>query len=207
MKVEKRTENVRIVRKMNKVPGVLFGKAITPVPIQVDEKELHDTYRQYEKTQAFTVKLGKDSHQVYIKNLQIDITNRNHLLNVELLKVGKGDVIAAKIPLHIIGRDVIEQNGHIVQVVDNGIEVEFAVGQGVSRFDVDISHLKVNDVIHIRDIQMPPGIKLVDNPEKVLIHIAETRIIEAEPEEAEPIEATIPEVEESKPKSKEDGKR
>ncbi len=206
MKVEKRTENLRIVRKMNKVPGVLYGKAITPVSIQVDEKELHDAFRQYEKTQAFMVKLGKDTHQVYIKDIQKDITNRNHLLNVELLKVSKGDVIAAKVPLHIIGREIIEQNGNIVQVVDSGIEVEFAVGKGVSRFDVDISHMKVRDVVHIRDIVMPEGIKLVDDPDKVLIHIAETRIVEVEPE-IEEVVTTLPEVEEPKPKTREDNKR
>ncbi len=210
MKIEKRTDRLRIVRKMNKVPGVLFGKSITPVSIQVDELELQDIYWKNGKTQTFIVKLGKESHQVYIKDIQKDIVNRNHFLSVELLKVTKDDIISAKLPLHIIGRDVVEREGFLVQVIEDVIEVEYAVGKGVSRIDVDISNMKVKDTLHIRDVQLPEGIKVVDDVDKLLIQVAEQRIAEEEPEEEEEdVVIEIPVVEEPKPKQKdkEDNKR
>ncbi len=201
MKIEIRTDRLRIVRKMNKVPGVIFGKSITPVSIQMDELELQDVYKKNGKTQTFIVKLGKESHQVYIKDIQKDIVNRNHILSVELLKVTEHDIITAKLPLHIIGRDAIEREGFLVQVVEDVIEVEFAPGKGVSKIDVDISNMKVKDVLHIRDIQLPEGIKVVDDLDKLLVHIAEQRTIEEEPEEEE-VTTELPIAEEPKPKQK-----
>jgi large subunit ribosomal protein L25 len=204
MNIEKRTENLPIVRKMNKVPGVLFGKSITPVSIQMDELELQEIYRINGKTQTFTVKLGKETHTVYIKNIQKDIINRNHILNVELLKVGKGDMITAKIPLHIIGKEIIEHQGHLVQVVGDDIEVEYEAGKGISRIDVDISNMKVKETLHIHDVQFPQGIKVIDDVDKVLIVIAEPRIIEEVAEKTEEkTEAPVSE----EPKSKEENKR
>jgi large subunit ribosomal protein L25 len=198
MKIEKRTESLNAVRKMNKVPGVLFGKSITPVSIQVDAMELQEAFRDNGLTQTFNVKLGRESYSVYIKNIQRDILNRNHFLNVELLKIDKGDRISAKIPLHILGRDVVEHKGYIVQVVCDDIDVEYEAGKGVSRIDVDITNLKVKDMIHVRDVVFPEGIHVLDEPDKMLIHITEQRIVEVEPEaapastEQQPVEEPAP---------------
>jgi large subunit ribosomal protein L25 len=206
MNIEKRTESLQIVRKSKKVPGVLFGKSITPVSIQMDELELQEIYRVNGLTQTFTVKLGKESHLVYLKNIQKDIINRNHILNAELLKVGKGDMIAAKIPLHIIGKDVIEHAGYLVKIIEDEIEVEYEAGKGIARIDVDISEMKVNDTLHIIDVKFPKGIKVVDDPNQVLVIIAEQRTVEEVVEKVEEkIEASVEE--EQKPKSKEDNKR
>jgi|GEM_PF-1237321 len=206
MKIEKRTETVQAVRKMNKVPGVLFGRSITPVSIQIDELELREVYKANGLTQTFTATLGKANHSVYIKHIQRDIINRNHFLNVELLKVEKGDRITANVPLHIIGREAIERQGLIVQVVSDDIEVEYEAGSGIARVDVDITGMKVKDMLHVKDVKFPEGIKVLDDMDKMLIHITEQKVVEVV---AEPVAATteLPVVEEPKVKAKEEKER
>lgn len=207
MKIEVRTDNVKSVRKLNKVPGVLYGKSITPVSIQVDEKELNETFRANGKTQTFTIKLGKESHEVYIKDIQKDVLKLNHYLNVDLLKVDKGDTITAKVPLHIIGKEIIQEHGFIVQVIGDTIEVEYPAGQRISQIEVDISNMHVRDLLHVSDVKFPEGVIVIDDAEKVLIHIAEMRTLEVEPEEDEEEEEEEAEVaEEPKPKAKEERK-
>lgn len=203
MKVEKRTETLQVVRKMKKVPGVLFGRSITPISIQMDEHELLEVYKANGLTQTFTVTLGKTSHPVYIKHIQKDIINRSHILNVELLKVEKGDMISAKVPLHIIGRDIVERAGFIVQIVSGDIDVEYEAGSGIARVDVDITNLKAKDAVHVRDVKFPEGIKVLDDLDQMLIHIIEQRAAEVE---AEPvvISTETPVVEEPKAKNKEE---
>jgi len=206
MKVEKRTESLQVVRKMKKVPGVLFGRSITPVSIQMDELELLEIYKANGLTQTFTVTLGKTNHPVYIKHIQKDIINRNHILNVELLKVEKGDMIAAKVPLHIIGRDLVEKAGFIVQIINGDIEVEYEAGSGIARVDVDISTLKAKDAVHVRDVKFPEGIKVLDDQDQMLIHVTEQRAAEVV---AEPvvISTETPVAEEPKAKVKEEKDR
>jgi len=178
MNIEKRTESLNAVRRQNKVPGVLFGKSITPVSIQIDALELAEAFRLNGKTQTFPVKLGRETHQVYIKNIQKDIVNRNRILNVELLKVGKGDMIVAKVPIHLLGRETIEKEGWLVQVVADDIEVEYEAGKGIQRVDVDISRMKAREVLRVADVVFPKDIKVLDEASKALVHIAEHRAVE-----------------------------
>ena len=206
MNIEKRTESLGVVRKLKKVPGVLFGKSITPVPIQMDELELKETVRINGLTQTFTVKLGKASHQVYIKNLQKDLINRSHILNVELLKVGKGDIITGKVPVHLLGKEVIERAGYLVKLIEDEIDVEYEVGQGILRIDIDISKMKVTETLRVKDVVFPATIKVTDDPEKALVHIAEQRVAEEAPVAVEE-KIETPVVEEPKAKFKEDNKR
>lgn len=195
MIIEKRTQSLLAVRKMKKVPGVLFGRSITPVSIQMDELELHEIFKSHGKTLPFPVKLGKEIHQVYIKGLQKDVVNHNHFLNVELLKVGKGDIITAKIPLHVTGMEVLERKGWVVQIIEDAVEAEFEMGKGVAQIEVDVSNLKVKDVLHIKDIPFPKGIKVQEDLEKALIHVAEPRVAEVVPEkEEEPAMQIEPEI-------------
>ncbi len=184
MKIEKRTDPLRIVRNQGKVPGVLFGKSIDPVSIQVDEKELHDALKEHGKTQTFKVKLGRETHQVYIKDVQRAILKRSHLLNVELLRVEKNDMITAKIPLHVIGREDVEHHGRIIQVVSDAVEVEYGVGKGQSHIEVDVSQMALGDTIQVKDLHLPEDIHVLDDPDKVLIHFGESRVheIEIQPE-------------------------
>jgi large subunit ribosomal protein L25 len=185
MIIEKRTQSLLAVRKMKKVPGVLFGRSITPVSVQMDELELHEIFKSHGTTLPFLVKLGKETHQVYIKGIQKDVVNHNHFLNVELLKVGKGDIITAKIPLHVTGMEILERKGWVVQIIEDAVEAEFEMGKGIAQIEVDVSNLKVKDVLHIKDVPFPKGIKIQEDLEKALIHIAEPRVAEVVPEKAE----------------------
>lgn len=192
MKIEKRTENLKQVRSANKVPGVLYGRTIQPISIQLDEKELGDLLNKYGRTQTFNVKIEKESHQVYIKDIQKDIINKSHYLSFDFHKVESGDTISAKVPLHFIGKTVIQDNGYLVQVVDDAIEVEYPAGKKISHIEVDISHLSLHDVLHIKDVLLPVGIKLNDDENKVVVHIAERKhiieTVEEEPASTEMIE-------------------
>ncbi|MDD3127102.1 MAG: 50S ribosomal protein L25 [Candidatus Izemoplasmatales bacterium] len=206
MNIEKRTESLRIIRKQKKVPGVLFGKTIKPVSIQMDEMELTEMYRLNGLTKTFTVKLGKASHLVYIKNLQKDIVNRSHILNVELLKVGKSDIIYGKVPIHIIGKEVIEHAGYLVKVIEDEIKVEYEADQAITKIDIDISNMKVTEMFHIKDVKFPQGIKVDDDLEKVLVHITEQRVVEETPVAVEE-KTELPLVEEPKAGTKDDNKK
>lgn len=190
MKIEKRTEPLRIVREGGNVPGVLFGKTIDPVSIQIDEKQLHELVNEFGFTKTFKVKLGKETHQVYIKEVQRDILNKNHVLNVKILKVVAGDTIKAHVPLNIIGREVIEKPGVIVQVIADYIEVEYPIGKGLSSIDVDISSLKSGENIHIRDLSLPEYLEIHDDSDKILITVSE--VVYREEEESEEVEVVDP---------------
>ncbi len=188
MKVETRTEPLRIVRGSGKVPGVLFGKTINPESIQVDDHELKETLKQYGHTQTFNIRMGKKSHTVYIKEIQRDIVSPTIILNVKLQKVLKNDTIKADLPLNILGRHEVDKPGFALHIVGDTVLVEIGVGHGLSHLDLDISQLKVGESIRVKDLELPEGVILHDDPERVLVSLTEAHIIEEEEEEEEETE-------------------
>lgn len=180
MKIEKRTDSLKNVRGTNKIPGVLFGKTIEPVSIQVDEKLFHDMFASKGFTQTFEVKLGKAKHLVYIKDIQRNIIKHNQFLNVKLQKVSKDDTMTADIPLNIIGREAIEKPGVIVSIPNDTLEVEYNVGSGVAHIDVDVSGLSVGDSLSVKDLVIPEGLNVLVDAEQTVVSVIETTYVEAE---------------------------
>jgi large subunit ribosomal protein L25 len=204
MKLEKRTDSLKNVRGMNKIPGVLFGKTIEPISIQVDEKPFHDTFAEKGFTQTFEVKLGKAKHLVYIKDIQRDIIKHNQFLNVKLQKVSKDDTITADIPLNIIGREKIEKPGVIVSIPYDTLEVEYNVGSGVAHIDVDVSNLAVGDSLSVKDLEIPEGLKVLVDEEQTVVSVIETTYVEEESTEEDEMNPEDVEVITEKDKSDEE---
>ena len=202
MKLEKRTETLRSVRESNKIPGVLFGKTIEPEAIQIDEKEFNEAFKNFGLTQTFEVKLGRKKHNVYIKDVQRHHINQNLFLNVKLLKVVEGDLIHSHLPIHLLGKEKIEKPGIIVQMLADSIEVEYGIGSSVNHIDLDVSHLKIGDSITIADLAIPEGIEVLEEHDKVILNVSETKYVE-EDETEEEVDAMDVEVITEKPKVKE----
>ena len=184
MKLELRTNPLRQVRAEEKVPGVIYGRKIAPKPIQVDYKEIMKMYREYGTSMTFHVNLDGEEHQVYIKELQINPIKRNDIIHFDLQKVTAEDTISADIAIVLNGKDPVEARGLIVQVVAQTVLAEYSPGAGVTSFQIDVSGLDEGDVLRVKDIELPEGIKLVDDPEKMIVNVT-VPTMEEEPAETD----------------------
>jgi len=206
MKLEKRTETLKSVRESNKIPGVLFGKTIEPEAIQIDEKDFLEAFKNFGLTQTFEVKLGRKKHNVYIKDIQRHHINHNLFLNVKLLKVVEGDLIHSHLPIHLLGKEKIEKPGIIVQLLSDSIEVEYGIGSSINHIDLDVSNLKVGDSVTVGDLSIPEGINVLDDHDKAVLNVSETKYVEEEQEPEEEVDAMDVEVITEKDKSKDKDK-
>lgn len=185
MKIEKRNTQLQTLRKMKKLPGVMYGKTISPVSIQMDEKDFRDLYRTYGKTKAFKVKLDKDTHQVFIKNVQADVLNPKAILSFDLLKVEHGNLIKNRVPIRVHGRDAIEKLNGIVQITLDEVEVEYGVDSGIDAIDIDVSAMHIGQSIHVRDLKLPAGIRAIEDESKLVINVLEAKHLAEEETKAE----------------------
>lgn len=180
MKIEKRVEKINKIRNAGFVPGVLYGKKIDSTSIQTEYKELFETYKTYGKSKTFKVKLDNKTHDVYLKDIQLDTFKPTNVIHFSLLKVTASDTMHAEIPVHPVGKNEVERKGLVLQVVIPTLEVEFPVGAGVNSIDVDVSHLDAGHAVHVKDLILPEGFKLHLDPEAVVVNAAYPRVMEEE---------------------------
>ncbi|PKK96873.1 MAG: 50S ribosomal protein L25 [Tenericutes bacterium HGW-Tenericutes-3] len=185
MKLELRTEKLNKVRKMNKIPGVMYGKSIDSVSIQVDDKEFREALKTYGKTMTFKAKLDGKTHNVFISGVETTILKPKDIIHFDLHRIDAKETVSLMIPIVINGKDVFNGTDAYVQVELSEILAEFKPGHGISKIEVDVSKMELGDSILVKDLVVDSHISLKEDLEQVVVSIREVHIVEEPVEEEE----------------------
>ena len=199
MKVKKRTEKGSKVRSINTVPGVIYGGGLKSTSIEVDLLEFTNLYHEKGTSKTFEIKLDGKKHIVYIREVQKSPMNQHLYTHFDLVKVSADDIMTSEVRITLLNKDVVEKKGLIINSTLKTVNLEYAVGKGISFVEVDIAHLEEHDSLYISDLIVPKDMKILNDMTQIILSISKQReeIIEEEEEEE------ITEVEAIKQKDKE----
>jgi large subunit ribosomal protein L25 len=201
--VEKRSttgkNEARRTRAQGKIPAVVYGAKKPTVPILVDLKALSDAFRGGTAENAiFLLKLaGSDqSRHAMIREFQRDPLSRK-LQHLDFVRVQMDAKIRVRVSIEVTGTAAgVKTEGGILDFVTREVEVECLPGDIPAHIPIDVTALAIGDALRISQIPPISGVTIVDDPEKVLVHVAHpTQVKEPEAEAAEAVpEITEPEV-------------
>ena len=141
----------------------------------MNRKALSDLFREGAGENAiFLLKLaGSDqSRHAMIKELQRDPVSRKPL-HIDFVRVLMDVKITVKVPIEVTGvAKGVKADGGILDVVTREIEIECLPGNIPAHLAVDVSELAIGDAIRVSEIPAVEGVTIVDNPEKVVLHVA-----------------------------------
>jgi large subunit ribosomal protein L25 len=207
LNVEKRSttgkNEARRDREAGRIPAVVYGAGKPNVSIAVNRKALADVFREGAGENAiFLLKLaGSDqSRHAMIKEMQRDPVSRKPL-HIDFVRVLMDVKITLKVPVEIAGvARGVKADAGILDLVTREIEIECLPSNIPAHLTVDVSDLGIGDAIRIAQIPPVEGVRIVDNPEKVVAHVAHpTR-------EEEPVAATEAAAEPTEPEVLKKGK-
>ena len=176
--VEKRStigkNEARRSRAGGRIPAVVYGAGKPNVPISVDRKALSDIFREGAGENAiFLLKLaGSDqSRHAMIRELQRDPVSRKPL-HIDFVRVLMDVKVTVKVPIEIVGvaKGVKEDQG-ILDLVTREIEIECLPSNIPAHLAVDVTGLAIGDAIRVAELPVLEGVQIVDNPEKVVVHV------------------------------------
>ncbi len=154
----------RGLRRNNMVPAVLYshGKSL---PIAMGNKDVTTVLMTEGGEHALiTLKLDgakdKAERMALIKDYQVDPIN-GALMHVDLMEVAMNEKVRIQVSVHITGTAAGIKEGGIFQYGQRNLEVECLPNQIPDAINVDISALKVNESLHVRDIKVPEGIRIL----------------------------------------------
>ena len=157
----------RRLRRSGRVPGVLYGRSRKSVPLDMDELEFTRGIKGITESTIVKVEVDGESHDVFVKDTQRNILD-GKILHVDFYEVENDAVLRAKISVLVSGNPVGVREGGVLEIPRYDIEVECLPKDLPERLFVDISDLKIGQSIHIRDIPLGEGVKLLSPPEKVV---------------------------------------
>ncbi len=154
----------RRLRHAAKVPGIVYGGEAAPQSIEVDHNDLLLKLKK-EAFHSSIINLIVDGkkEQVLLRDTQVH-AYKPLVLHVDFQRVDATHELHVKVPLHFINEEVapgVKLNGGLVNHVMTEVDVQCLAGDLPEFIEVDLSALKVGDSIHLSQLKLPKGVKVV----------------------------------------------
>jgi large subunit ribosomal protein L25 len=183
----------RRLRRVGKVPGIVYGGDRGAVNIELDHKELYQNLsREAFHASILTLKLDGQTDQVLLRAFNMH-PFKARVQHVDFQRVSKDKKIHMKVPLHFINADVspgVKEQGGVANHVLNDLDITCLPDDLPEFIEVDLGNLMVGNSIHVRDLALPNGVEPVlhrsENP------VVATVILPALVTEEEEVAAAAP---------------
>jgi large subunit ribosomal protein L25 len=196
LEVSKRStmrKKVNALRRQDIIPGVIFGKGIEPMPVQVNYKVFEQVYKQIHGTSIFDLNVEGVSMKALVHSLQRDKMN-HRIRHIDFHKVDLKEKVSVEVPIVLVGESTLEDDGlGVVSQQAMSLHVKCLPKDIPNEIEVDRGLIKTKEgVIHVSDIKLPKGVALASESEKdrILAAFMVARASETKHEEAVPEGAT-----------------
>jgi large subunit ribosomal protein L25 len=190
-------KKVKQLRANKELPVVLYGAGVEPKLLTVNEKEFESVYNQAAGSSLIKLYIDDNKEPANILFHEVDYhPYSDRVVHVDMLQVKLNEKIKADIDIVIINAEeapvVKEKEGSIVANKDS-VEVEAFPQDLINEIEVDVANITDFDqTVYVKDLVVPSTIKILDDPEEIVVVIQEPR---SEEEMAELDEEVVEDVE------------
>ncbi len=187
-------KQVNALRRAGQLPAVIYGHRTDPISISLDAHSATLALSKVGSSSLITVEVDGKEYPALVRERQRDYI-RGDLLHVDFLAVSLTEKIRAEVRVDVTGTSpaVKDQNAVLVTGL-HALSVECLPTDLPDHFTVDISVLeKVGDGIHVRDVVVPDKVRILNDPDEMLVvaTFAKEEVVEEAPaavEGAVPVE-------------------
>ncbi|MDP2642167.1 MAG: 50S ribosomal protein L25 [bacterium] len=183
-----------VIRKTGQIPAVFYGKKEASTPISIPKVDFLKVWKEAGESSVVTLETSEGKKESLIQDVDTDpVTGAPRHADFYIFE--KGHKVEVELPLEFIGVSpaVKDLGGMFVKVLHE-LKVEAMPKDLPHNITVDISPLaNFGDQITAKDISLPTGVELKENPEEVIALVSAPR--EEKEEEAAPIDLSQIEVE------------
>ena len=178
------TRDSRATRAAGRLPAIIYGHGAEPEAITLGAHDIEVALRHGART--LEVEIAGKNEPYLIKAVQYD-----HLattpIHLDLVRVDLDEKVQVQVGIELKGTPVGAQDGGIVDQMMADLAVECIISAIPDTLHPNISHLKVGDSLLVKDIELPPGVVSMSDPED---RVATVRLSAAAIEDDE-AEATV----------------
>ena len=172
----------RQLRIADMVPGVVYGKGMDPVSVSIKYRDLQAAMSGEGGQNNLITLVGGgslDQSMAIIADLQRDVLKGTYK-HVDLHQVNMSEKLRVTVPVVLIGIAAGVKEGGLLDFAHHELHVECLPGNIPDHIEIDISELKISQSMHVNEIPLPEGIKVLDNPTTPVVSIL-GRIKDEEP--------------------------
>lgn len=182
-------KKVKSLRQEGLLPAVIYGSGIDPQPITLDTKDVIQTLKEIGANTLITIKIGKKEHLALVRDVQREVIKRD-LLHIDFQAVSLEESITTAVPILVVGEaPATKEYNAVLSIGLDELQVEAKAKDLPDSISVDISGLEeIGDHILVKDLIIPGEVKVLDDPDELVLVASAQTLMEIEPEVEEEAE-------------------
>ncbi len=154
----------RRLRITGRTPGIVYGGTGEPMLIELDHNALfHAIKKEAFHASILEMELGGAVHKVLLRDLQMH-PYKPQVQHIDFQRVEATTRMTVKVPLHFSGEEnspAVKAEKCLVNHVVNELTVSCFPADIPEFIAVDLSGMKKGHSLHVNDITLPKGVKVV----------------------------------------------
>jgi large subunit ribosomal protein L25 len=155
------TGGARALRRADKVPGILYGGALGPVPIAVNANEFRKAlYTGKLLGHLVTLKYGDETQPVIAKDVQFDPVS-DKPVHFDLFRVDEHASVRITVPVHFRNAEASPgiKRGGTLNAVRHDLEIWAPADHIPEDIIVDLTGLEIGHQVRISAVKLPEGVR------------------------------------------------
>jgi large subunit ribosomal protein L25 len=151
----------RALRRVGRVPAVIYGANLDPVSIHLEEKYLTKLLSTgHFMNSVFMIDLGGKATRTLPKDVQFHpVTSRP--THVDFLRISEHSKVTVAVPVRFVDEEESPgiTRGGVVNVVRHDLELVCDAAEIPDEIVISLKNFDVGDSIHISAVQLPAGVE------------------------------------------------
>ena len=153
----------RRLRHTGKVPAIVYGGSDAPANIQLDHNTVWlASHNEWFYSAILDLKLDGKAQKVLLRDLQRH-PFKPQLLHLDFQRVDENKAIRIRVPLHFLNQEKSpagKMSGVLISHSLNDVEISCLPKDLPEYIEVDLTELKVGDIVHLSDLKLPSGVEI-----------------------------------------------
>ena len=159
------TGAARKLRQSGSVPAVIYGHGRAPQHLTLNTRDFEKLLSGISvSSTVIDLTVDGTSARTLIREIQRHPFKRN-IVHVDFQELIAGEKITVNIPLRFVGvAEGVRNSGGILDQTMHQVHLRLDPANIPDHIDVDVTALTVGHSFHIRDLKLPEGVTILDEP-------------------------------------------
>lgn len=170
------SSDARRLRAEGKIPAVVYGHGMDPLPVSVDRRELRQALSGASGMNTILdLTVDGTVYPSLIKDIQRHPVKRN-VQHIDFIQVNLNEEIVVSIPIHLEGeaKEVSAHNG-LVDLTMQELQVRTTPRNIPDGITIDVSEMTMDTVIRVEDLPLPSGVTAEDDADAPVVTVLTMR--------------------------------
>ncbi len=160
------------------IPAVVYGKTQPSFNVRLNRKEVETVLHHSASEQILVNLTVEDLNETKLALIQ-DVQHNpltGMITHIDFHAIREDEIIHANVPLELIGDAAGVKAGGLLEHLFHSLEIKCLPKDLPDSIQADVTGLELNASLHIRELVLPPGVKIVADGNIIVAMVSEPKV-------------------------------